>query len=143
MLPAPLNVDWDGNGVAQANDEWIELYNAGPDTVDLRGWMLDDAKGGSKPFRFDESTVLDPYAYLVLYRRQTHLVLEDRGDQVRLLDPNGRIIDTVTFGQLAFDASFARDPSGIWHSDWSPTPGRANVQPILTIPLSHGRPVPD
>jgi hypothetical protein len=27
VLPRPMNVDWDGNGVADAYDEWVEVFN--------------------------------------------------------------------------------------------------------------------
>ncbi|MGE5191145.1 MAG: PA14 domain-containing protein, partial [Deltaproteobacteria bacterium] len=68
ILSNPRDIDWDGNSVPNARDQWIEIYNAGPGAVDLTGWSLDDAKGGSNPFRFQQPTLLAPNAYLVLYR---------------------------------------------------------------------------
>lgn len=37
-------IAWMGTSVS-ANDEWIELYNSGPDTVSLSGWTLSSADG--------------------------------------------------------------------------------------------------
>ncbi|MGC8838334.1 MAG: carbohydrate binding domain-containing protein, partial [Anaerolineae bacterium] len=52
FLPAPQAVDWNGDGQANADDEWIELYNLGTQPVDLGQWMLDDvADGGTSPYR--------------------------------------------------------------------------------------------
>lgn len=122
-------MDWDGNGTADNRDEWIELYNAGSTVVDLSGWFLDDAEGDSTPYRIPAGTVLQPGAFAVFYRQETGLTLNDDGDEVRLLDPNGDLMDAVVFGELAPDASYSRDEAGAWHANWLPSPGLPNLPP--------------
>ena len=49
-LPAPKDIDWDGDGQVTMADEWVELYNSADVSTDIRGWQLDDvADGGSAP----------------------------------------------------------------------------------------------
>ena len=42
--------DWDGDGTVDSrDDEWVEVLNTGPDTVDLTAyWLRDDAAGGPR-----------------------------------------------------------------------------------------------
>ena len=69
VLPAPSEIDWNGDGTANTNDEWIEVYNRGSAAIDLGGWLLDDiAAGGSSPYVIPAGTVLQPGGFLVLFR---------------------------------------------------------------------------
>jgi len=121
-------MDWDGDGTADDRDEWIELHNAGPVAIDLGGWFLDDAAGGSEPYPIPAGTVLEPGGFAVFYRRETAIVLDDGGDEVRLLGPAGAVtvVDRVAFGALLPDTSTSRDAAGVWHADWPPSPGGPN-----------------
>ena len=126
VLPVPAQ-----DGIIDELDEWIELYNPGPVAVDLSGWFLDDGEGGSEPYRFPQEAVIPAAAFTILHGRTTGLVLDDTGDAVRLLDPEGAVADAVVFGQLAPNASYSRDEAGSWHDDWPPSPGSANLPPGL------------
>ena len=48
-------------------DEFIELYNAGPDTISLARWQLSDVPALSDCFRFPSDAVIAPNSYLVLF----------------------------------------------------------------------------
>ncbi|MCY3788094.1 MAG: lamin tail domain-containing protein [Gemmatimonadetes bacterium] len=48
-------------------DEFIELYNAGPVPVSLAGWRLGDAGSLSDYFRFPRNAVIEPNSYVVLF----------------------------------------------------------------------------
>ena len=48
-------------------DEFIELYNAGPVPISLAGWRLGDAGSLSKYFRFPSGTIVEPRSYVVLF----------------------------------------------------------------------------
>ncbi|MCX7681532.1 MAG: PA14 domain-containing protein, partial [Anaerolineae bacterium] len=109
--------------------EWIELYNTAPFTVVLSGWALDDGENGSAPYSFPEGTSLAPGTFLVVYGLHTGLVLDDSGDEVRLLDPAGVVTDSVTFGPTAPGSSLSRDEQGFWHTHWPPSPGEPNRPP--------------
>ncbi len=136
ILPAPGAVDWDGSGTANPQDEWIELTNTGAITVEIGGWSIDSASTGVA-YEFPAGTALGPGEFLVLYRQMTHIALNDTGDGVRLLGPAGQVLELVIFGALGVDRSLSRDEYGVWHDDWSPSPGAPNVPPggIASVPL--------
>jgi hypothetical protein len=134
VLPAPKAVDWDGDGKANAADEWIEIHNASARPVDLSGWRLEVGKGAGSVYRIPRGTVLRAGAILVLYQRQTRLRLEDTGGTVRLVDRSGKVADSVRYGALGSDASYSRDAKNVWHGDWPPSPGRPNVPPATSVP---------
>jgi hypothetical protein len=108
--------------------------------VDLGGWSLDTGRGRGRAYRIPRGTLLRPGAYLVLYRAQTGLALDDTNGQVRLLDAAGRLVDSVTYGALPADRSISRDALGLWHTDRPPSPGAANLLPTTTTPTPTGRP---
>lgn len=132
LLPNPRATNWDRRGRANAQDEWIELYNPGQRAIDLAGWTIAVQTPGaqlSQGYRFGRRSAIGPGAYLVLYQRDTQLVLDDRTATVRLLDADGRLVDSVTYEGLGPDESYSRDEAGVWHAGWPPTPGAQNAAP--------------
>lgn len=122
--------DWEGAGGVTTADEFIELYNHGPFPVFLKGWFLDDISGGgSRPFELPGVTIsVDGFA--VFFRSRTRIALNDGGDSVRLLAPDGRVIDEISYLRVrAYNLSYGRLPDGssrMAYGLW-PTPGRANL----------------
>ena len=133
--------DWEGSGGVTSGDEFIELYNAGNLPVRLLGWMLDDIEGGgSKPYTIGD-TVLPGHGYLVYFRSRTHLALNDSGDTVRLLAPDGRVVNHITYLKVrAYNLSYGRLPDGghhLYYGLW-PTAGGPNVRfipPRIPLPV--------
>ena len=107
--------------------EWIELHNAGRVAIDLGGWYLDDGEGGSDPYRIPEGTLIQPGAFLVFYEARTGITLDDTGDEVRLLRPDGTLAASVVVQQLPSGVSWSRGEDGVWHADWPPSPGAPNL----------------
>ena len=144
-LPAPRDVDWDGDGTATASDEWVELFNPGTAEVNLRGWQLDDvAEGGSKPFVFTADVLLAPGGHLLLFQRETGVVLNNGGDSVRLLRPDGSVADETSYARSRPDQSLARDGdgSGAWTDQLPPSPGRPNPRSGGPSPADPTDPAP-
>ena len=85
-------------------------------------------------YRRPRATNVPAGGYLVLFRKATGLVLNDRGGVVRLLRPDRSVADSVTFPALDPDASFSRDDAGAWHRNWPPSPGQPNLGIISPPP---------
>lgn len=128
ILPAPRYVDWDSDGTPSSEDEWVELMNYGDAPVNLVGWMLDDAAdGGSKPWRVPGDVWVPPGGYVVLFKRDTALALNNDGDAVRLLGPDGALVDETRYPAMGYDRSWSLTDAGEWTADYPPSPGQANL----------------
>ncbi|HRY60018.1 MAG TPA: lamin tail domain-containing protein [Patescibacteria group bacterium] len=139
FLPAPGNTtDWDGDGTADSNDEWIELINLDDIQIDLGGWVLDDIEsGGSTSYTIPVGTKIDPDGFKVFYKKDTGITLNNTGDDVTLKNPNGVIVDQVTFTNAATDKSFSlssNSSDGSWVTNYTPSPGRLNTPPANSPP---------
>lgn len=130
FVPRPGS-DWNGDGVVNQGDEYIELLNHGVIPVNLSGYRLDDeANIGSNPFSLP-SVTLQPGERIVFYGSQTGLLLSDGGDGVRLLRPNGQLMDAYNYFVVYYpDQAFCRLPDNGGADDWNencfPTPGLKN-----------------
>jgi len=136
-LPAPRSVDWDGDGQATRDDEWVELFNPGNVTIELRGWQLDDvADGGSAPFTFPAAAVIAPGGHLVVFKRESNLSLNNDTDSVRLLRPDGAVADAHAYSNAKPDQSFARQADGVgpWTDTLVPSPGGPNGGSVTPPP---------
>ncbi|MFW6182239.1 MAG: lamin tail domain-containing protein [Chloroflexota bacterium] len=104
VVPVVISeVAWGGTR-ASSSDEWIELYNAGAETVSLQGWRLYDSSGdvdvalvgaiGAGEFflleRTDDDSVSDVDADQIYTGG-----LNNAGEALFLVDNAGRMIDTA------------------------------------------------
>ncbi len=139
-LPAPL----DAGGAIRINEwlaggsgasEFIELFNPGVLPVDLGGWVLTDDPSirGSTNRHLAPLTFVDALGYV---RFDTEggpddlpFRLDQLGETIRLLDRDGRMIDSVDFAVQADGISEGRYPDGaeaIMRFPGSASPGAAN-----------------
>lgn len=123
FLPDPLGAD---------DLEWIELYNRGNKDVNLFGWSLDDAEGGSKPHKIQDQLVIKAHDYLVFGKEETGLVLNNSSDRVALFDPNGIIESSVNYQNPKENFSQAFIDGG-WQASSVLTPGQENKLPALQV----------
>ncbi|MBI2551455.1 lamin tail domain-containing protein [Candidatus Uhrbacteria bacterium] len=127
LLPAP----------ASGGDEYVELYNPGAD-LHLEGWQLQDAS--------NHLTEISPQEFLA----NTYIVIEspkgalnNGGDTVTLLSPDGTAIDQVTYGTAdlpapAYEISISRTSEGLFQLTPFMTPGTGNQFPVqdpVVIPM--------
>jgi len=138
--------------------EYVELFNAGPSTVDLSGWMLDDAVS----YVFADGTEIGSGDYLLVTQNPTVFFnfervlsvgpfdgrLSNDGETVELRDELGVLQDEVDY-QLGFpwptigdipgesiqliNPSFENDIGGNWRSAPA-TPGAVNSVFALNAP---------
>ena len=156
LADLPAGVAGDANQDGQRDtykDEFIELYNAGPDTISLAGWRLGDSRPLIECFRFPHDAVIDPESYVVLFgggRPSGFTVpvytddgaigngLTDTGEAIYLIDRIGGIVDSVSQSTWPDDQSVVRTTADgdtlVPHKTASPTeaafsPGRAIETP--------------
>ncbi len=133
FLPNPVGNDTTG--------EFIELYNSSPDSVDLSGWVLDDIEeAGSAPYTIPTGTLIAGNNFLVLYRPQTRLSLNNDSDHVRLVRPDGVIVDDIAYDDVAEGYSYNRLGDGTYEQSFSPSPNTANS--IMSSPTPTPKPSP-
>ncbi len=135
-MPNP-EADWNGDSIlGDANDEYIELYNANAFAVTLSGWQVDDMAGGSEPYTLPAGTRLEAYSFLALWSRDTRLALNNSGgDTVRLVRPDGLEVASHSYMAAPVDGAYSRsiDGDGAWTPDYPPSPGASN-QPAPSTP---------
>lgn len=133
FMPQP-HADWNHDGSRDSWDEWIEITNSSPESVDLAGWKLDDGEGGSSPFSIPVGTTISPKEFLVFYADQTNIGLNDDGDEVRLLHPDSTVADDKGYNSSDPDRAYGRKPDGgvPWQTRCYPTPGQPNCSVVIT-----------
>jgi len=117
---------------------WIELFNAGVDTVDLSGMYLTDDLGNPTQWRIPEGVILGPGEHLIFWTDEeaqgtTHanFQLDRNGGVLGLFDTDANQhapIDVLLFGEQETDVSFGRSPDTgtVWRFLNLPSPGAAN-----------------
>lgn len=117
----------------------VELFNPGGQPFDLAGVALASSPTNPLKFVFPPGTQLDPGQYLLLFGDAAtnspgfHLgfALNHSGDSLHLMNRDGTVLDSVTFGLQVADLSIGRLSDGQWALT-KPTLGAANVAEPLT-----------
>ena len=148
-------------------DEFIEIYNTGPDTVSLMGWRLgDDDTSLASLFTFPDSTKLPPGDRLLLFGGGTPTGfsvpafaddgrigngLTNSGDVLLLLNAAGDTVDTASLASWPNNQSVVRVPAGsgalMPHKTAAPngtafSPGYAITDPTTPTDTSGTSPTP-
>jgi len=98
------------DSVPDTSGEWIELHNAGGTAIDLQGWTIGDIT--NIPDTIDVSLIVPAGGYVVLgvnadrttngdvpvdFVYASRVSLNQTGDQIRLRNAAGVMVDTVTY----------------------------------------------
>ncbi len=129
------------------HDDWIEIYNAGTESVDIGGmYITDDLTTPDKwqiPATQPDSTTIQPGCFLILWAdgdpEQGVLHIDPKlgagGEQIGLfLSDAATVVDSLTFGEQDTDVSTGRlvDGGETMVTFDNPTPGYTNrVVPII------------
>ncbi|MCB0163154.1 MAG: lamin tail domain-containing protein, partial [Anaerolineae bacterium] len=136
VLPSPGDVDWDGDGSGDYQDEWVELYNPTNRAIGLGGWRLSDSSKAT--FNMPLSFRIPPRGYLTIYNSQMGFALNNSADTVTLTRLDGSIADTFSYtSSPGYDGSWCRveDGSDEWSDDCIASPDGANWQQGPAQPL--------
>ncbi len=111
--------------------DYVELFNAGTQAVDLSEWVLSDTTTTNK-FRIPDGTTLLPRRHLVFDQDTLGFSLSQHGDEIYLIDTNaGHVVDAIKFDPTANGRATGRFPDGgprFYELD-SLTPGDTNGVP--------------
>jgi hypothetical protein len=122
ILPSPTGSD--------LTDEWIEIFNPNDFEVNISGWKIQDTVGKTKTYIFQKGTKILAKGFLVLKRSQSKITLNNDGDGLKLIDPEGKTIDEISYQKAKKGKSFNRGENG-WFWSENLTPGTENVKPIV------------
>jgi hypothetical protein len=126
-------------------DDWLELYNADADAVDLSGYFLTDVLANSTMWEFPEGTTIPGNGYLLVWADEetgqndpgnephTNFRLSLGGEAIGLYGAGGVLVDAVTFGQQTNNVSQGRFPDGQPRIEFmGMTPRSANFVPAAS-----------
>ncbi len=123
------------------NPDWIEIYNAGDESVMLGGYYLSDKLDVPEdmyqiPSTYPDSVTVEAGGFIVFYANDdtawsvlnTNFKLSGGGEQVGLWNPDQVFVDSITYGPQIADTSYGRYTDGTEHWYMMPdyTPGEAN-----------------
>jgi hypothetical protein len=129
ILPSPEGPD--------EKEEWIEIFNQNNFEVNLSGWKITDTTGKAASYQFPEGTKITALGFLILDRPTTKIILNNDGDGLNLIQPDGRVVDVVSYEKAPLGQSYNRTESGwVWSSTL--TPGSAN---IIAVPITETKEV--
>ncbi|MCB9078695.1 MAG: lamin tail domain-containing protein [Anaerolineaceae bacterium] len=136
ILPAPGDVDWDGDGKGDYLDEWVEVFNPMDHAVGLGGWRLTDSSGAA--FYMPLSFTIPARGYLTIYNSQMGFALNNSADTLTLIRPDGSVADTFSYSRSpGYDESWCRveDGGDEWSDDCIASPDGANWRQGPAQPL--------
>ncbi|MBD3335841.1 MAG: T9SS type A sorting domain-containing protein [Candidatus Eisenbacteria bacterium] len=119
-------------------EDWLEIYNPGPDAVEMGGLYLTDDLAQTTQWAFPD-TILAPGGYLIIWcdgdpedgPLHANFKLSGDGEEVGLfgrLAAGNELIDSCVFGAQVPDISYGRETDGgePWVFCDPPTPGATN-----------------
>lgn len=110
--------------------EWVELYNPTTETISIENWIIkDDNSSTSDDIKLTGS--LNASEIKTFERSKGWL--NDGGDTVSLIDQNGTVIDSHTYGTASTNKSIGRVPdNSTWQDNLYPTKSLTNNQTTPT-----------
>ena len=119
------------------HDDWIEVYNAGAEDIDMSGMYFSDNIGSSTQYTIPVGTVIRAGEHRIFWADgdgeggHLNFKLSGSGEYLGLFDSQAHYyapIDAVYFDPQSPDVSWGRFPDGgsEWHAMDFPTPGGPN-----------------
>lgn len=119
FLPDPEDSD--------ADNEFIEIYNAGSQDENIGKWIIEDRAGKIKTYLIPESIIIKTGEFKVFMSSETRIVLNNSGDGIVLKNKNSEIQDKTPISSAASeDVSYALADNGLWVWTKKPTLGSKN-----------------
>jgi hypothetical protein len=132
-------------------EDWIELYNASENTIDLSGMYITDDLTNPTKWLIPAGISIPSGGYLLFWAdnddeegsTHTNFNLNKDGEDIGLFDTDTKgniIIDTISFGDQSMDISYGRENDGgeAWVFFESSTPGYSNNSTNFYLELDAG-----
>ncbi len=118
--------------------DWVEIYNAGNNTIELSGYYITDNLNDTTKWVIPDDAYIAPKSFLLFWAdgKDTALVdlhtnfkLSKSGEEIGLFNANKVLLDSVVYNSQKTDISFGRKPDGNsnWHFFDEPTPNSSNI----------------
>lgn len=122
-------------------DDWIELYNAGGEPLDIGGMYLTDDLGRPNKWRIPEGVIVPAGGFVLIWADDDEeqgplhagFKLDRMGEEIGLFElisptPGYRPVDRIVYGPQLTDVSRGRLPDGsaVWRTFAPPTPAMSN-----------------
>jgi len=106
-------------------DEFIELFNPNAQEINLSGWKLRDESGTE--YLIKDKIILGN-SRLAIMVNESKITLNNTGDSITLINPNGEIVDESTnYGDAQEGLSWIK-VNGQWYWSLTPTPNSPNAE---------------
>jgi len=115
-----------------AFSDWIEIYNASFEDMDIGGFYLSDSLKDGK-WEIPQGTIIGANKRIVFWAdgkdsvqkaMHTDFTLKAKGEEVALFDRNGELVDGFSFDEQKSDVSCTIDDGRLVYME--PTPGERN-----------------
>lgn len=107
-----------------SEDEFIEIYNPTDTAADLSGWKLVDEAGNEFLIK---DYMVEPLQRISFYPTETKITLNNTGDSIKLINPNGEVVDeSDNYGSAKEGLSWSKI-GGSWQWAEEPTADAANA----------------
>jgi len=136
MISEVMANPWPTNdGDLWPGGEWFEIWNSGQSDIDLTGWSAVDAIGNDIPFNESHlvgtSMLITPDEYRIVAINSTNAngVLNNNGENLHLLWPNGTIAQSISWSSSVGGFSLVEQGGNSWSHAAYPTPEMVNPMP--------------
>lgn len=130
--------DWNQDGILTASDEFVELWNAGNQEIDLAGWRLE--LNDTTPEVALLEGVMEPGARLAVWNPPGQV---NNNANVRLVDAQGDLVDEVSYGSFDETATVPdANADDAWNEALYEDDG-SWLRGVATPNLPPGSPMPD
>jgi hypothetical protein len=112
--------------LTDAEDEFVEVFNPGPEAVDLERYVIQTGSKYSYSFTLPD-IVIKPKQYLAFFSLDSGLALSNSGGAARLLAPTKSLIYEAPAYEKAKPGTAWANIGGRWQWTGQPTPNAPNA----------------
>lgn len=118
--------------------DWVELYNASNQDIDISGWFLSDNISDTTKWQLPAGTTINAFGFLLLWcdglnnNLHTNFKLSSIGEEIALYNSNKTLLDSFTFNEQYTNISYGKKFDGStaalrWFTKPSPNASNNNT----------------